>query len=58
MSNQGETQLTRDALLQALDFLIAEFYDLAAFNIDQMIVVLAGRQLVLGALVEDLELVG
>ena len=46
MSNQREPQLARHPLLQALDFLVAELDDLAALDIDQMIMVLAGGFLV------------
>src|SRR5262249_16128202 len=46
VADQGEAQLARDPLLQALDFLIAKFNDLAGFNVDQVIVVLAGGLLI------------
>src|SRR4029450_6187156 len=46
VSNQREAQLARHPLLQALNFLVAELDDLAALDIDQMIVVLAGGFLV------------
>src|SRR5262245_35983624 len=46
VSNQREAQLARNPLLQALDFLVAELDHLAALDIDQMIVVLAGSFLI------------
>src|SRR5690349_3555707 len=46
MSDQLKAEFARDALLQLLDFLIAEFDDLAAFHVDQMVVVRSRRLLV------------
>ncbi len=41
MADQLEAEFLRNALLQALDFLVAELDDVAGLDIDEMIVVLA-----------------
>src|SRR5262249_51720648 len=41
VADEAEAQIARHALLQALDLLVAELDHLAAFDIDQMVVVAA-----------------
>src|SRR5262249_54293791 len=49
MADEAEAQITRHPLLQALDILVAELDHLAAFDIDEVVVMAARRLLVAAA---------